>query len=301
MAVKLADSSAAEHETKQTLLTRRNFLRGAGLTAAGMALYSGEIARHEISTPSRTISIRNLPPAFEGFRIAQISDIHYDEFTEPYFVRRVIDHVNALAPDLALLTGDYISFAPLPKRFAEHAMYSCADALARIACPQRFAVMGNHDSYLGAPAIRPILAAVDVPLLVNQHVPIERAGQRLWLAGVHDPITHTPDLDATVPERPDGPVILMSHGPDYADTVAAHPRGPLVDLMVSGHSHGGQVRFPLVGALHTPSGGQKYVEGLFHLGGMQLYVNRGIGTVGLPFRLNCPPEITLFTLKSSQF
>ncbi len=300
MSVKLADSPKAERDQQETLLNRRSFLRGAGLVAAGMALYSGEIARHEISIPALTIPIRNLPPAFEGFRIAQVSDLHYDEYTEPWFVHRVIDHVNALAPDLVLLTGDYISFAPLPKSFVLGAMHRCAQTLAAIACPQRFAVMGNHDSFLGAPTISPILAAVDIPLLVNQHVPIERAGQRLWLAGIHDPVSNIPDLDAAIPAQPDGPVLLMSHGPDYADTVAAHPRGPLVDLMLSGHSHGGQIRLPFVGALHTPDGGQKYVEGLFQIGGMQLYVNRGIGTVGLPLRLNCPPEITLFTLTRSQ-
>jgi hypothetical protein len=89
----------------------------------------------------------------------------------------------------------------------------------------------------------------------------------------------------------------MCPGPDYSDTVLSHPRGRLVDLMLSGHTHGGQVRLPFVGALHLPPGGKKYAEGLFRLGSMQLYVNRGIGTVGLPFRLNCPPEITLFTLQ----
>lgn len=296
MTVKLADSPVAEHDQKKHLITRRHFLGGTALAAAGMALYSGEIARHEISVLTRTVPIRNLPPAFDGFRIAQVSDIHYDEYTEPWFVERVIERVNALGPDLVALTGDYISFMPLPRDFALGAMHRCADAMARIACPQRYAVMGNHDSFLGAPTIAPILAAVDIPLLVNEHVPIERSGQRLWLAGVHDPVTHIPDLRAAIPAHPDGPVILMSHGSDYADTVAAHPRGRLVDLMLSGHSHGGQVRFPIVGALHTPVGGQKYVEGLFRIGAMQLYVNRGIGTVGLPIRLNCPPEITLFTL-----
>jgi predicted MPP superfamily phosphohydrolase len=286
--------------TKQkTRLTRRNFLFGSALSAAGLALYSGEFARHEISILSRTLALRNLPEAFAGFRIVQISDIHFDEYTEPRFLRRVIGHINSLAPDLVLLTGDYISFGPLGRNFALGAMHRCADMLTEIACPQLFTVMGNHDSFLGAPTIRPILAARGIPMLVNQHVPIERAGQRLWLCGIHDPITHIPNLERAIPAQPDGPVLLMSHGPDYADELLTHPRGQLVDAMFSGHSHGGQVRFPFVGPMFLPSGGQKYVGGFYRLGHMQLYVNRGIGTVGLPFRLNCPPEITLFTLQRS--
>jgi predicted MPP superfamily phosphohydrolase len=284
---------------QKSVLTRRSFLRGSTAVAAGLALYSGEIARHEISIVTQAIAIDNLPDAFRNFRIVQISDIHYDEFTEPSFLRRVLAQINSLQPDLVLLTGDYISFTPMPRDFVMGAMYRCAEALREIACPQRFAVMGNHDSFLGAPTIHPILAAVDIPLLVNEHVPIERAGQRLWLCGIHDPVTHVPNLDSAIPERPDGPVLLMSHGPDYADDLLTHPRGQLVDLMFSGHTHGGQVRLPFLPAFHLPAGGKKYVEGLFRLGRLQLYVNRGIGAVGLPFRLNCPPEITLFTLQST--
>jgi uncharacterized protein len=296
MTGKLADQPIAE---QQKLLTRRNFLLGSAFAAGGLALYASEFARHEISIVSQTIRIDNLPDAFHNFRIVQISDIHYDEYTEPFFVRRVIRHINALAPDMVVLTGDFISFTPLPRSFAEFAIRECAQALREIDCPQRFAVMGNHDSFLGAPEIQPILGAVDIPLLINEHVPIERSGQRLWLCGIHDPVTHIPDLDAAIPQRPDGPVLLMSHGPDYADELLTHPRGHLVDLMFSGHSHGGQVRLPLLGALHLPEGGRKYVEGLYHLDRLQLYVNRGIGAVGVPFRLNCPPEITLFTLQRS--
>ncbi len=217
------------------------------MVAGGLALYSGEIARHEISIVTRPVGIRNLPDAFHNFRIVQISDIHFDEFTEPFFLRRVIERVNALEPDLVLMTGDFISFTPMPRNYVVGAMHRCADVLQEIACPQRFASMGNHDSFLGAPTILPILAAVNIPLLVNQHIAIERGGERIWLAGVHDPVTHVPDLFATIPARPDGPVVLMSHGPDYADTVVAHPRGQLVDLMLSGHTHGGQVRLPVGG------------------------------------------------------
>jgi predicted MPP superfamily phosphohydrolase len=262
-----------------------------------MAFYSGEIARHEISVVTRPIAIGKLPAAFQNFRIVQISDLHYDEYSEPSFVARVIGQVNALAPDLVALTGDFVSFGPLGRSFAMGAMERCAEQLSHIVCARRFAVMGNHDSVLGAPTIRPILAAVDIPLLVNEYVPIERGGERLWLSGIHDPVTHVPNLDTAIPERPDGPVLLMSHGPDYADTVIQHPRGRLVDLMISGHTHGGQVRLPFLGAIILPSGGKKYVEGLFRFDRMQLYVNRGIGTTGLPLRLNSPPEVTLFTLQ----
>ncbi len=290
----VADQPFVEQKTR---LTRRTFLRGSAAAAAGMALYSGEIARHEISVLTHAVAIDNLPSAFQNFRIVQISDIHFDEYTEPSFLRRVLAQVNALVPDLVLLTGDYISHIPLGYDFVLGAMHRCGEVLRDIACPQRFAVMGNHDTMLGVPIVQPILAASGIPLLVDQHVPIERAGQRFWLCGVNDPINFVPDHDSTIPAKPDGPVLLMSHGGDYADEVLAHPRGHLVDLMLSGHSHGGQVRLPLVGALHTPPGGHKYVEGFFRFGRMQLYVNRGIGTVGLPFRLNCPPEITLFTLQ----
>jgi uncharacterized protein len=293
----IADHPAA---AQRNILTRRNFLLGStAAAAAGFALYSSEFARHEISVLTRTISIDKLPDAFHNFRIVQISDIHFDEYTEPSFVRRVIGHVNSLTPDLVLLTGDYISFTPLPRSFVLGAMHRCAEVLGGIACPQRFAIMGNHDSFLGAPIVHQILAAVDIPLLVNEYVPIERDGKRLWLCGMHDPVTQVPELDRAIPRKPDGPVLLMCHAPDFADDVIAHPRGHLIDFMLSGHSHGGQVRLPLIGPVILPFGGRKYVEGLFRFGRMQLYVNRGIGAVGLPIRLNCPPEITLFTLQRS--
>ena len=294
--------NVADHPVakQQKLLTRRAFLIRSSLAAAGgLALYSGEISRHELSVVHRSLAVANLPSAFEDFRIAQISDIHFDEFTEPFFVRRVVERVNSLAPDLVLLTGDFVSDSPLPRRFAEHAMHHCADILRDLVCPQRFAIMGNHDHILGEPTVRPILASISIPLLVNQHIPIERGGQRLWVGGVADPITGVPDLDLAIPMRPDGPVLLLCHAPDYVDGFLFHPRARLVDVMLAGHSHGGQVRLPFVGPIVLPKGGRKYVNGLYNLSRLQLYVNRGIGTVGVPFRLNCPPEITLFSLTSS--
>jgi predicted MPP superfamily phosphohydrolase len=278
--------------------TRRNFLIGAGTIAAGMTLYAGEIARHELDIVNRTIPITNLPAPFHGYRIVQLSDIHLDEFTEPFFLERVVRKVNALAPDLVLLTGDFVTHGSLTFVAGNHAAHRCAEVIATLTAPLRYAILGNHDVTVNAPMVIHALATRGTPVLVNQYIAIEKNGSRLWLCGLEDPGTSHPDLDLTIPANPEAPVILMSHEPDYADTVTAHPRGQLVDLMLAGHSHGGQVRLPFLGPLILPPMGEKYPEGFYRFNRMQLYVNRGIGTVGLPFRLNCPPEITVLTLQT---
>ena len=277
--------------------SRRKFLIGSGVAAAGLAFYSGEIARHNLETVDFTVDIANLPDAFRGYRIAQISDIHLDEFTEPFFLEHVVHKINALNPDLVLLTGDFITRGSLNFILGEHPAHRSAEILSALTCPQRYAILGNHDVSVSAPLVIGALTSRGIPVLVNQHVPIERNGDRFWLCGADDAATSHPDLDLAIPAKPDGPVILMAHEPDYVETVLQHRRGPLVDLMLSGHTHGGQIRLPIGGALVLPPMGQKFIEGYFRLDHLQLYVNRGVGTVGLPFRLNCPPELTIFTLQ----
>jgi predicted MPP superfamily phosphohydrolase len=278
-------------------LTRRKFILGSGVAAAGLALYSGEIARHEIDLVDTTIRIANLPAPFHGFRIAQLSDIHLDEFTEPVFLEYVVHRINALSPDLVLVTGDFITRGSLTFVSSRHAAYRSAEILSTLKAPQTYTVLGNHDVAVSSSLVIDALHFHGIPVLVNEHVPIERSGARMWLCGTDDAGTGHPNLNLTIPEKPDGPVILMVHEPDYADAVVKHPGGQFVDLMLSGHSHGGQVRMPFYGPLILPPMGQKYVMGHFQIGKMQLYVNRGIGSVGLPFRFNCPPEITLHTLQ----
>ncbi len=277
-------------------LTRRSFLVGSGALIAGLGLYSSLIARHEISVLSQQIGIRHLPAAFVGYRIVQLSDFHLEEFTEPFFLERVVEEVNRLEADMVLLTGDFITRGSLNFLFERHAAMRCAEILAAIRCPQKFAVLGNHDVAVSAPMVTAALQSQGLPVLHNRFDTLTLRGDSLHIAGTADPGTDRPDLNTAVPSITKGPVILMSHAPDYADSVISHPRGKSVDLMLSGHSHGGQVRLPVLGPLVLPPLGRKYVEGLFHFHGMQLYVNRGLGTVGIPIRLNCAPEITLITL-----
>jgi uncharacterized protein len=290
--------SSSQDAGSRFKLSRRSFILGTGVSAAGLALYSGEIERHFVETVQTTIRIAKLPEAFHGFRIVQISDIHLDEFTEPLFLEYVVRKVNDLNADLVLLTGDFVTRGSLTFIADKHAAHRCAEILSTLKCPQVYSILGNHDVAVSPSLVTNALEDRKIPVLVNQHVPIERGGSRFWLCGSDDANGGSPHITATVPERPDGPVILMAHEPDYADTVVGHPRGKLVDLMLSGHTHGGQVRLPFYGPLILPPQGQKYVEGHFRFGNMQLYVNRGIGAVGLPFRFNCPPEITVHTLQS---
>ncbi len=282
---------------------RRRFLKGSIYGAAALALYSGEIERHWIEVTRREIVLHGLPSAFDGFRIAQLSDIHMDEYTEPFFLRRIVEETNRLAPDAVLLTGDYVTDGLGSRDYAVGAAWQCANVLKGLACQQVHAVLGNHDLVVGKPEVKAALTANGISVLLNQYLPLERAGGRIWLAGLDDPVFGRPDPELAIPapirNLPDEPIVLMCHAPDYADRLLTHPAGRAVGLMLSGHTHGGQIRLPLMGALELPEMGRRYVQGWFRLGGLQLYVNRGIGTVGVPFRLHCPPEITLLTLRRS--
>ncbi len=290
-------------ETRQgsaVLLSRRNLLLGSLALPPAFVLYATGISRHEIDITQRTFLIRNLPAAFDGFRIVQFSDIHLEEYTEEFFLRRVIHEVNALKPDLLLVTGDFVTRSARPLATSLEAASRCAALLSTLTCPQRFGVLGNHDAAVGSRVIRAHMADYGLPLLVNESVRIERDKQHIFLTGLDDFDFGMPNLSTALPQQPDAPVLLMVHEPDYADKITTHPLGRFVDLIFSGHTHGGQVRLPFLPPLGLPPNGRHYVEGHYLIGATQLYVNRGIGTVGLPIRFNCPPEITVATLRPAK-
>ncbi len=276
--------------------TRRTFLQIGAIAAGGLALYAGEVERHWLDIHQVSIKLANLPEAFRGFRIAQLADFHYGEYSEPTYIRSVVRATNELRPDLIALTGDFISSGPMVRRISVDFAYHCADLLAKLEAPRRFAVMGNHDALVGRVEVTDALASHGIGVLHNSAIPIEKDGARFWLAGVADILCGgEADLNAAIPKARDQktePLILMAHEPDFADSVV----GSGVDLMLSGHTHGGQVRIPFARPFNLPPLGRKYVEGLFSVGDLQLFVTRGVGTVGVPFRFRCPPEITVITL-----
>ncbi len=284
-------------------ITRRRFLGAGACAVGGIALYAGEIARHWIDVTQSDVLIPGLPEAFDGFRIAQVSDIHMDEFSEAFFVREVVRRVNSLNPDAVFLTGDFVTHQFAPKKFAIGAGWQCAGILNELTCRQRYASLGNHDVMIGVEPVSEALTANAITVLFNSYLPLERSGSRIWLAGLDDPLLGLPDPEATIPAAirniPKEPIVLLCHAPDYVDHLLKLPSGQAVSLVLCGHTHGGQIRLPLIGPLVLPVLGRKYVEGWFRFGQLQLHVNRGIGAVGVPFRLNCPPEISIITLHSA--
>jgi len=289
---------------EKQILTRRSLLKTAGLSALGLGLYSSEVERHWVEVLERSIVLNQLSSAFDGLRLVQISDIHMDEYTEPLFLRHVVHKINALKPDVVLLTGDFVSTGPASHRFARKAAWQCAEILDELACKERIAVMGNHDVSVSIPEVTQALTAHGILVLNDAHTSLTRGSSRLWLSGMIDPADCVPLPERAIPveirHKDDEPVILLCHSPDYADQLLARPVGSAVSLMLSGHTHGGQIRLPFFGPIVTPYLGSKYIHGLFRLDQLQLNVNRGIGAVGVPFRFNCPPELTVLTLRTGR-
>jgi uncharacterized protein len=278
--------------------TRRQFLRRAA--AAGTVAIAGDalfLAPNRPRIVRQEFSLPRWPERLNGFTVALLSDFHYDPYFSVHPLHAAIPMVNSLHPDLIVLTGDFVS-VPLVGNWkkAASAAEPCARLLRQMTAPHGlWAVMGNHDDATDRKHVTRALQSENIQVLANESEAIEQDGAHFWLAGVNDVISQTADLSKTLRRVPAGEaVILLAHEPDFADDASEFP----VDLQLSGHSHGGQVRIPLLPPLYLPIMARKYVWGTYQVGPLPLYTNAGLGTVGVPMRLNCPPEVTLLTLRS---
>jgi uncharacterized protein len=286
------------------MLSRRQFVRGSvvgltGLAAAGFAVDGFLVEPQHAVAEHIEIKLKRLPEAFDGFRIAQLSDIHFG----PYMTRPELDRSVELAkqfkPDLVALTGDFVSHPWHQRNGREGAKNAepCADAFASWKSVPILAVLGNHDHWNNADLISEALEDRGIEVLRNGARLLEKDGQRFWIAGVDDVLEGQADLSRTTAGIPAGEMtLLLAHEPDYADL--ASKAG--VDLQLSGHSHGGQVRVPGIGPIVLPELARKYHTGLNQVGNLQVYTTRGIGVINPPVRLNCPPEVTLITLRMAR-
>jgi len=281
-------------------ISRRRFVRlFAALGATGVGAFAVNAAGVEPFHPLvERVEVRlpRLPKGLDGLTVAQLSDLHYDSPKAGEVIRSAVEITNQLAPDLIVLTGDYVTVSPFVSR-SRAALDSepCAQILRDLHAPLGiFGVLGNHDHESDPRIVTRSLEAAGVAVLRNFNLRVEKSGVCFWIGGVDDVLGGSADLAATL-QGAEGFTLLLAHEPDYADVVAGHS----VDIQLSGHSHGGQVWLPLVGSPYLPRLARKYPRGLRQVGALRLYTNRGIGTILLPIRFNCPPEITLLTLRCS--
>jgi uncharacterized protein len=235
------------------LLTRRKFLAGAALGGLACVALADTLFVEPRNLIARRVDVRlkRLPQAFEGFRIAQISDIHYGPYMGASGVGHAVRLAQSFRPDLVALTGDFVSHplggsnGKVGARFVE----PCADVLACWKSVRMVAVLGNHDHWNDANIVEGGLRQRGISVLRNAAFAIDRGKDRVWIAGIDDAWVRAADLDLTLRGIPaNEATVLLAHEPDYAD----HASRFSVDLQLSGHSHGGQVRLPGVGALILP-------------------------------------------------
>ncbi len=267
---------------------------GACLLGLGGLAYAHKVEPDWIEVTSIPLALPRLSPEFSGYRLVQVSDFHMGGWMDLQRLEEIVEMVNRLKPDLVAITGDFVTHRP-----SRHAG-DMVPSLKKLAAPDGVvAVLGNHDGSGGSRGMRPILRRAGLIVLSNAVHTLRRGGAVLHLAGVDDPLHRRDRLDLILKQLPeDGAAILLAHAPDFADKSAPCNR---FDLQLSGHSHGGQVRLPLLGPIFLPRLGRKYPQGLYQVGNMALYTNRGVGMVHMPVRFNCRPEITVFTFWSRRW
>jgi uncharacterized protein len=266
-------------------ISRRMFLMGG--VAIPPYLY---VERLSVAVRRYRVPVRNLPPSFQGFTILHLSDLHDKEYGKGG--EQLLRLISKEKFDIAVLTGDLVTgdnprFTPALE-LASGIMYSSGKPV--------YSVPGNHDWRLErGEELNEKLRNVGVQVLSNRAVSIDRGADRLWLAGVDDPVTFRARLDKALSGTDDkAPRLLLSHSPQtYSRAV---DKG--VDLVLSGHTHGGQIRIPFLGACYVPAMGlfPRYDYGMFRSGASTLIVSGGLGESLLPVRFNIRPEFSVITL-----
>jgi predicted MPP superfamily phosphohydrolase len=247
-------------------------------------VYDIEITRHEVT-------VEGLPEQFDGYRIVFLTDTHVAAFMRRRFYREIVKQVTIVDPDLVLLGGDFVSFT----RHIPLLVPALLEGLT--ARDGVFSVLGNHDYWAGGEQVRTLMESHGVTFIINRSVKLQRDGAELTLLGVDEVYRGEPDPDAAFAGvDPNAPVLGVSHHPDIVDML----NGRRIDLLLCGHTHGGQIRFPFFGAPVVPSKHeQRYAAGFVRARRVLLYISRGIGAIP-PLRILCKPEVATFTLRKIQ-
>lgn len=274
------------------LFNRRNALKLIAAGATGSIANAFWLEPARLSVTRKDIPCDTLPPGLDGLRIGLLADIHYRPDDDAELLEKVVAQVQLENLDFICLTGDYISEDP---KVISPMLKSLASTKAANGI---FAVMGNHDGWAGnASLIKQQFEKAGISFLINQHSMVSVRGESLAVAGTDFVWLGKPDPAKTLKGIPNQtPILALVHEPDYFDTMSAQRE---ILLQLSGHSHGGQCRIPLLDIPpRTVKYGKKYVYGTYARKQSNLFVTRGVGTTGPRVRFACPPELAILTLRS---
>jgi predicted MPP superfamily phosphohydrolase len=262
-------------------------LGGIALTSGLIASYAAVVEPNWAEVVRQSLVLSRLPKSLDGITLAQISDLHVGHFAGARELARSVSTVNALQPDITVVTGDMFHDEPEDAEL-------CAQGLAGLTAPRGvYAIMGNHERRMPPEIGEQPFRRVGLTVLANEAHQISAGGSSLWIVGLDDVIMRRSNITRALQNVPaDACKILLVHEPDFADRASQFK----IDLQLSGHTHGGQIRLPGIGPLLLPVLGRRYPMGLYRVADMWVYTNRGLGNNRPPLRLNCRPEITLFTL-----
>ncbi|MFJ8412826.1 metallophosphoesterase [Bacillus paramycoides] len=282
-------------------ITRRKFLK-AGIrtclysliTASIGYYYAKYIEPHCVSFTKHTLKSPLIPRSFHGMKILQFSDLHLGYYFSLQHLSQIVSKINAENPDIVLFTGDlidnYQTYTEAP---------FVASILKNIKAPfGKFSIYGNHDhGGYGTEYYDHIMRESGFELLQNKETRIRLLdNSEISIFGIDDILLGKPKIEETLQRAQQNIyTIVLVHEPDIAPQIATYP----INLQLSGHSHGGQVQLPFLGAIITPALAKYYIEGFYNVRNLTLYVNRGLGRTRVPFRFMAKPEITLFTLQHS--
>ncbi len=309
-----------KEKPQEVNLNRRKFLKLSSLALAASTvalLGSSGVTTAKQEIVRKKIFLKRLPPSFDGYRIGFLTDTHIGISVPLEWLDSAVTQINKEQVDLLLLGGDYTwlpesglnqyfpivrnkAFARLSRRQQLDTAYrKIAQILARVKTKNKvFGVLGNHDNWYSPQMCRKLMQNEKTRILVNQHTQLRRGAEKIELIGFDDYWTGRPKKTSSIKPANKTLRIVLSHNPDLLSFLRY--KTPFrFDLGLAGHTHGGQIKAPLLGALYYGVRDHRLAEGLFQDTEMACYNSRGIGVSAFPVRINCPAEITILTLKKA--
>ncbi len=268
------------------------------IIAVLVILYSRYVGTLGLVTREYTIYEDNLPISYNGLKIVHLSDLHYGSVINSTRLTKIVDEINLINPDIVLFTGDLLNNDTYHEKYKDKILLLLSKINAKYG---KYAILGNHDYDKNTDIVKEILTKSGFNILINSYDVISnKNNDKIFIGGFDDYLLANPDIDKTLSFLNDNNMysIVLVHEPDYTDNILQYNNN--INLILSGHSHNGQVRIPIIGTIYTPNGAKKYYDEHYNIGNTNLYISGGIGNSKLDVRLFNHPSINLYRINSNK-